>query len=194
MRARSPPAASRAHPVIFCKGTHMPRTLHATTLAIALGLAALSGSAFASTADKLAAAQAATMDLSQAISAAQGQHGLKVVEAELDLKKKQPVFEFKGINAQNHEQKLKFSGKDAYQVIETKDKGAAAKKYTDRLAAAKIGINDAIATALQHTPGKAVEVDLDDHLGVLSYDVKIIDANSKLVEVRVNAVDGTIKQ
>ena len=61
-------------------------------------------------------------------------------------------------------------------------------------AAAKIGINEAIATALKHTAGKAVEVDLDDHLGVLSYDVKIIDANSKLVEVRVNAVDGTIKQ
>ena len=172
----------------------MQRTLHTTALALMLSLAGMTGSAFASTADKLAATQAASMDLSQAITAAQGQHGLKVVEAEIDLKKKQPVFEFKGINAQNHEQKLKFSGTDAAKVIETKDEGAAAKKYTDRLAAAKIGINDAIATALKHTSGKAVEVDLDDHLGVLSYDVKILDTNNKLVEVRVNAVDGTVKQ
>ena len=170
----------------------MPRSIRHTTIAIALGLGSLA--AFASTADKLAATQAAKMDLSQAISAAQSQHGLKVVEAEIDLKKKQPVFEFKGVNAQNQEQKLKFSGTDAAQVVENKTDGAANKKYLDRLAAAKIGINDAIATALKHTSGKAVEVDLDDHLGVLTYDVKIIDANSKQVEVRVNAIDGTIKQ
>ena len=69
-------------------------------------------------------------------------------EAEIDLKKKQPVFEFKGVNAQNQEQKLKFSGTDAAQVVENKTDGAANKKYLDRLAAAKIGINDAIATAL----------------------------------------------
>ncbi|MEG0973672.1 MAG: PepSY domain-containing protein [Comamonas sp.] len=171
----------------------MQRTIHTTALAIALGLASMAGTAFASTADKLAATQAASMDLSQAIAAAQGQHGLKVVEAEIDLKKKQPVFEFKGINAQNHEQKLKLSGTNAAQVLESKDEGAAAKKYTDRLAAAKISINDAIATALKHTPGKAVEVDLDDHLGVFSYDVKIINAAGKEVEVRINAVDGTVK-
>lgn len=169
----------------------MQHRIRNTAVAIALGLGSLA--AFASTADKLAAAQAATMDLSQAISAAQSQHGLKVVEAELDLKKKQPVYEFKGINAQNHETKLKFSGTDAAKVLETKDEGAAKPKYTDRLAAAKIGINDAIATALKHTSGRAVEVDLDEHLGVLSYDVKIIDAKNKLTEVRVNAVDGTIK-
>ena len=169
----------------------MQHRIRNTAVAIALSLGSLV--AFASTADKLAAAQAATMDLSQAISAAQSQHGLKVVEAELDLKKKQPVYEFKGINAQNHETKLKFSGTDAAKVLETKDEGAAKSKYTDRLAAAKIGINDAIATALKHTSGRAVEVDLDDHLGVLSYDVKIIDAKNKLTEVRVNAVDGTIK-
>ena len=77
----------------------MQHTLRTTSLAIALGLTALTGSAFASTADKLAATQAASMDLAQAITAAQGQHGLKVVEAEIDLKKKQPIFEFKGINA-----------------------------------------------------------------------------------------------
>ena len=56
------------------------------------------------------------------------------------------------------------------------------------------GVHPAPLFTLATTPGKAVEVDLDDHLGVLSYDVKIIDANSKKVEVRVNAVDGTVKQ
>ena len=170
----------------------MTISIRNTTIVIALGLGSLT--AFASTADKLAATQAAKMDLSQAISAAQSQHGLKVVEAEIDLKKKQPVFEVKGVNAQNQEQKLKFSGTDAAQRVENKTDGAADKKYLDRLAAPKIGSNDAIATALKHTSGKAVEVDLDDHLGVLTYDVKIIDANSKQVEVRVNAIDGTIKQ
>lgn len=174
------------------KGLTMQYRIRTAAVALALGLSSLAASA--STADKLAAAQAAAIDLSQAIDTAQTQHGLKVVEAEIDMKKKQPVYEFKGINAQNHETQLKFSALDASKMLETKDEGAAKKKYTDRLATAKIDINEAIATALKHTAGKAVEVDLDDHLGVLSYDVKIIDANSKLVEVRVNAVDGTIKQ
>lgn len=170
----------------------MRNTLRTTTIALTLASAAFAGSAFASTADKLAAAKAATMDLSQTIAAAQSQHGLKVVEADIELKKKQPVYEVKGVNAQNHDVKLKVSGVDG-KVLETKDEGGAQKKHTDRLIAAKISIEDAIATALKHTPGKAVKVDLDDHLGVLSYDVDVINAAGKKVEVRVNAVDGVVK-
>ncbi len=171
----------------------MSRIFVSTAFALTLGMTAFAPSTFASTADKLAATQAASVDLSQAITAAQTLHGLKVLEAEIEWRKKQPVYEIKGINAQNHETKLKFSGVDVSKVLETKDAGAAKPKYTARLAAAKIGIIDAIASALQHTPGKAVGVDLDDHLGVFSYDITIINANGKKAEVRVNAVDGTIK-
>ena len=168
----------------------MQHRIRHTAVAIALGLGSLA--AFASTADKLAATQAAKMDLGQAITAAQSQHGLKVIEAEIDLKKKQPVFEFKGLNAQNQEQKLTFSGLDAAQVVENKTDGAADKKYLDRLAGAKISMHDAIAAALKHTSGKAVEADLNDHLGTITYDVKVLDANNKEVKLRVNAADGSV--
>ena len=172
----------------------MQRTLSKTALALTLALASLSGSAFASTAEKIAAVQAARFDLTQAIQSAQSQHGLKVLQAEIDTKKKQPIYEVSGINAQGREIKLKFSALDAAQVLENKDDGAAEKKDSDRLAAAKISISDAIATALKHTPGKAIEVDLDDHLGVLTYDVKIINAANTEVEVRVHAINGNIHQ
>ena len=115
-----------------------------------------------------------------------------MVDAELDLKKKQPVYEFKGINAQNQELKLKLSGTDAGQVLETKTEGAAEPKYLNRLAGAKISMHDAIAAALKHTPGKAIEAELNEHFGTITYDVKLLDTSNKEVKLRINAADGSV--
>ncbi len=56
---------------------------------------------------------------------------------------------------------------------------------------AKISLQDAIAAALEKSPGKAVDAELDSENGFLVYEVKIVSADKK-VKVRVDAGDKSI--
>lgn len=56
---------------------------------------------------------------------------------------------------------------------------------------AKISLQDAINAALEKSPGKAIEADLDSENGFLVYEVKIVSADKK-VKVRVDAGDKSI--
>ena len=169
------------------------KLLHRASLAIAITAASLglSQTALAGVSDQIAALQLAKLDLGQAIAAAQGQHGLKVIDIELDHERQQAVYEVKGIDAQNQKVKLKLNAADG-QVIQQKPDGKPSGKDDKRLAGAKIGIADAVAAALKHQPGRAVEAELDDHLGQVSYHVKVLGADNRETKVRVNAADGSI--
>lgn len=67
-------------------------------------------------------------------------------------------------------------------------KGVNKKEYVN---IAKITLQDAINAALEKTPGKAVEAELDSENGYLVYDVKIVTTDKK-TEVRVDAGDKSI--
>ena len=166
-----------------------------STAALALSLTAaslgLTHTAMAGTADQVAALKLAKLDVNQAIAAAQAQHGLKVIDIELDHKKQLAVYDIKGVNAQGQKVKLKLNAADG-QVIEQKPDGALSKKDSGRMAAAKLSLSDAIAAAVKHQPGQVVEAELDQHLGTTSYSVTVLTAEHKDVKVRVNAADGAI--
>ena len=168
------------------------KLLSSAALALTLTAASLglSHTAMAGTADQVAL-KLAKLDVNQAIAAAQTQHGLKVIDIGLDHKKQLAVYEIKGVNAQGQKVKLKLNAADG-QVIEQKSDGALSKKDSDRMAAAKVSLADAIATAAKHQPGQVVEAELDQHLGTTSYSVKVLTAEHKEVKLRVNAADGTI--
>lgn len=53
--------------------------------------------------------------------------------------------------------------------------------------AATVTLEDAIGVALENSPGKAVEAELDEENGFLVYEVKVIGADKKKTEVLVEA-------
>ena len=59
------------------------------------------------------------------------------------------------------------------------------------LAAAKISLTQAIASAEQHTGGKAVKAEFEHTKAGWAYDVEIVNG-SKTVDVRVNSDTGTV--
>ena len=163
----------------------------AMALAITAASLGLASTAMARTSDHVAALQLAKLDLNQAIQAAQTQHGLKVIDIELDHKKQQAVYEIKGATAQGEKVKLKLNAADG-QVVEQKPDGKLDAKDNERLAAAKISLSDAVAAATKAQPGRPFEAELSQHLGTVSYSVKLITADNKEAKVRVNAADGSI--
>jgi uncharacterized membrane protein YkoI len=53
--------------------------------------------------------------------------------------------------------------------------------------AATVTLEDAIGAALENSPGKAIEAELDEENGFLVYEVKIVGADKKKTEVLVDA-------
>ena len=70
--------------------------------------------------------------------------------------------------------------------------GKAKRKDMDRAAQAKIDIQQAIAAATQHTPGKAVKAELDSHWGKTTYQVDVLQADYTVMEVKLDAADGSV--
>ncbi|WP_169717452.1 PepSY domain-containing protein [Comamonas serinivorans] len=162
--------------------------MHALLLALGLALAQ---PALASAAKQVAALQLAKLDLGQAIAAAQTQHGLTVIDVELEHERQQAVYEVQGVDAQGQVVELTLDAATG-QALDRKADGAPSRKDRDRLAGVKIDIAEAVRVALKHQPGRAVEAQLDDHLGTISYHITVLDARNRDVKVRVSAVDGRI--
>ncbi|EXU81515.1 hypothetical protein AX13_06870 [Comamonas aquatica DA1877] len=70
--------------------------------------------------------------------------------------------------------------------------GAAKRKDVERSQAAKIDILQAIRAATAHTPGKAMKAELDNHWGTISYQVDVLQADHRLMEVKLDAADGKV--
>lgn len=70
--------------------------------------------------------------------------------------------------------------------------GKGKRKDIERAQTAKISITQAVQAALAHTPGKAVKAELDSHWGQTVYKVDVLQADHTVMEVKLNAADGTI--
>ena len=60
------------------------------------------------------------------------------------------------------------------------------------LARAKISLSQAIGTAESHAAGKAVKAELDSEKGALAFEVEVVTADKKVMDVRVDANDGKV--
>ena len=60
------------------------------------------------------------------------------------------------------------------------------------LARAKISLSQAIGAAESHAAGKAVKAELDSDKGALAFDVEVVTADKKVMDVRVDANDGKV--
>ena len=73
-----------------------------------------------------------------------------------------------------------------------KQSGAMEEDSAADLARAKISLSQAIGTAESHAAGKAVKAELDSEKGALAFDVEVVTADKKVMDVRVDANDGKV--
>lgn len=60
------------------------------------------------------------------------------------------------------------------------------------LAKAKISLGQAVSTAEAQAGGKATRAELDGERGSVVFNVEVVTADSKVIDVRVDAVDGKV--
>ena len=60
------------------------------------------------------------------------------------------------------------------------------------LAKAKISLGQAVNTAEAQVGGKATRAELDGERGSVVFNVEVVTADSKVIDVRVDAVDGKV--
>ena len=66
------------------------------------------------------------------------------------------------------------------------------KEAVEMAAAAKVTIDQAIKTALEKVSGKVVEAELEKKSGRLIWEVEVVTADKKLMEVHIDADNGTV--
>lgn len=60
------------------------------------------------------------------------------------------------------------------------------------LAKAKITLVQAVAAAEAHGTGKATKAELDGERGVLVFEVEVVTAENKVLEIKIDAADGKV--
>ena len=60
------------------------------------------------------------------------------------------------------------------------------------LAKAKISLSQAITAAEAHATGKAAKAELESEKGALHYEVEVVTADAKVLDVKVDAADGKV--
>lgn len=73
-----------------------------------------------------------------------------------------------------------------------KHKGQAKDKHVQRLQAAKLSVQQAIAAATAHTAGKAIKAELDEHRGSPVYKVDVLQADHTVMEIELDANDSKV--
>lgn len=73
-----------------------------------------------------------------------------------------------------------------------KGKKDESKETVEMAATAKVTIDQAIKTALEKVPGKVVEAELEKKHDTLVWEVEVVTAENKVMEVHINAESGAV--
>jgi uncharacterized membrane protein YkoI len=73
-----------------------------------------------------------------------------------------------------------------------KGKKDESKETVEMAATAKVTIDQAIKTALEMVPGKVVEAELEKKHDTLVWEVEVVTAENKVMEVHINAESGAV--
>jgi len=73
-----------------------------------------------------------------------------------------------------------------------KGKKDESKETVEMAAKAKVTIDEAIKTASEKVPGKVVEAELEKKHGTLVWEVEVVTAENKLMEVHIDAESGAV--
>lgn len=73
-----------------------------------------------------------------------------------------------------------------------KESGSTENEATADLAKARISLSQAVATAETQAGGKATKAELDGERGVVAFNVEVVTADNKVMDVKVDANDGKV--
>lgn len=73
-----------------------------------------------------------------------------------------------------------------------KGKKDESKEAVEMAATAKVTIDQAIKTALENVPGKVVEAELEKKHDTLVWEVEVVTAENKVMEVHIDAESGAV--
>jgi uncharacterized membrane protein YkoI len=135
--------------------------------------------------------QQTQLTLSQAIDAAEAAVPGRSIDAQLDTDKGMPRFEIKLITPQNKQVEVHVNASTGA-ALQHKDKGAAAAKDKKQLEASKITLQQAIAAALKHTPGTAVDAELSQDWGRTVIAVDVLTAAGQRLEIKLNPENASV--
>lgn len=115
-----------------------------------------------------------------------------VIEVELDQGKDHKVrYEVQVLTPAGDSVEVWVDGTSG-QASQHKNDGKAKRKDVERAQQAKINITQAVQAATAHTPGKAVKAELDNHWGTTTYQIEVLQPDSTLMEIKVDAADGKV--
>ncbi len=73
-----------------------------------------------------------------------------------------------------------------------KGKKDESKETVEMAVAAKVTIDQAIKTATEKIPGKVVEAELEKKHGMLGWEVEVVTAENKVIEVHIDTESGAV--
>ncbi len=163
------------------------RKITFTALIATIAMAASAGTYAASNPDKTAAFGQSRINASQAVAAAVAKVGGNATEVDFKHKNGQSYYEVEVVaSGQKHEVKVDAaSGKVINSKVEN-DKDSDAVKP-----AARVSLQQAIATAESKTGGRVKEADLKNKNGQTYYELETLNGNQKQ-EVKVDAASGQV--
>lgn len=133
--------------------------------------------------------QQTRLTLSQAIDAAEAAVPGRTIDAQLDIDK--GSFEIKLITPQNKQVEVHVNASTGA-ALQHKDKGAASAKDQRQLEASKVTLQQAIAAALKHTPGTAVDAELGQDWGRTVIAVDVLTAIGQRMEIKLNPENASV--
>jgi len=176
--------------------THSRIGKHAAAIALAACCACTALPAAADshyTPDWAAIVSQAAIPLEQAISQAVAASGGQAIEAEFKRGKwsQSPAWEIELITADGRKVEMRINAASGH--ISQQRSKPAKYQYTERLNAASLTLEQAIAQASEHAPGQAIGAELESRWGSVVFEVKVLRADGVVQKVLINAQDGGIQ-
>lgn len=166
----------------------------AAFLAAVLSLTALASHA-KSGSEWQALTAAAPLSLTQAVEKALAAAPGRVLDVELEKGKRgaPPSYEVSLVSDANEEVKLHVNAVTG-EVRKERNKGQAKLKDVRRLMGTQLTLVQAVDAAVAHTPGKPLEAELDGKEDRSYYEVKVLQANQTVMEIKLDAATGQVLQ
>ncbi len=170
------------------------------TMAAVIALGA-SGAAFAASGEnesgqEIAAVLGAKTSVTQAIAAAEKQTGGRAMK--IDVQKEEGAYLYEVKTVSKDKVAEVFVDPASGQVVRTDDEGLIAKLFDredqgefSKLAASSTTLGAAIATAEQHTGGKAIEASFDNEDGAMLFEVEVAKDNA-IHKVMIDSANGSV--
>jgi len=135
-----------------------------------------------------------TVTLSQAVAQAVAATGGQAIEADLERGKwgQSPGYEVELITVAGLKTEVWIDAATA-QIGAQRSKPAK-EKYTQRLNAAQVSMEQAIAAAVQQVGGQALSAELDTHRGAVVFEVKVLRDDGVVQKLLISAQDASVQR